>query len=225
MAKAKAKQAKGMKRLQAAVQDAAKKPESQPQAPNVSTLKKPVLLITGGSAKAPVKTDVSSVPAVQPDELKNAGTFGTRVQRGLAANLLAGTALSRDVLSKDHDCWQERSLRTDKMAFFGLLDLTAAGKMTVEQLREAWNLSLKERKRYDAPTLQALFKAAKQFLILGGAVEPRISPMARFARGVLEILNNRTLTTDEILRQIRTKMEERAEWPEATQAAPAAAAA
>ena len=42
-------------------------------------------------------------------------------------------------------------------------------------------------------------------------------PMAQFARSILTTINDRTKTADERLAIIRTKMEEKAEWPEAVE--------
>lgn len=197
---------------------------AEPQAPaNVAPFRA-CIMVTGGSLKAPVKSDLALIPSVQADEISRYGTDAKRVQQGLAANLLAGTPFSREVMTKTAPCWSERSVRNDKAAFFGLLDLTATGKMTLEMLRSSWTLTLKERKRYDAPTIRSLFVAAKEYLRLSGAVEARVSPMARFARAILEIIDNRTLSTDERIRLVRTKMEEKAEWPEVVQPAAAQAA-
>lgn len=206
-------QSKKVARLAAKVQEKAQE-QVQHAAQAAAPLFGQCVVVVGGSLDKPVKSDLAIIPAVQADEIARYGTDARRVRQGLAANILAGVPLSRDVLSKSSPCWAERSVRQEKMAFFGLLDLTATGKMTRAALAEAWSLSLKERKRYDAPTLQALYKAAREYLILSGAVEQRVSPMAKFARAILEVINNRTLSSDERLAQIRTKMEEKAEWPE-----------
>ena len=226
MRKSQVKKSQAKKHIRKVHQQAAKLQEQAPQAPasNVQPLKA-CIMVTGGSIKAPVKSDLSLVPSVQADEISRYGTDAKRVQQGLAANLLAGTAFSREVMTKTAPCWSERSVRNDKAAFFGLLDLTATGKMTLEMLRSSWTLTLKERKRYDAPTIRSLFVAAKEYLRLSGAVEARVSPMARFARTILEIIDNRTLSTDERIRLVRTKMEEKAEWPEIVQPATVAAQA
>lgn len=193
-------------------QEAAK----QEQPATVSPIVQPVMIVTGGTKDKPVRTDVSLTPAVQADEIERFGKDSKRVLQGLAANLLAGTALSREVLNADHACWSDRTIRNAKTAFFGIFDLTTTGKMTVVKLRDAWAQTLSQRSRYDAPTLQALYKACKLYLRGEGALPERISPMGKFARSILDVCNNRNLQREEQIREIRKLCEEKAEWPEAT---------
>ncbi len=179
-----------------------------------------VFVITGGTADKPVRENAASVPAVTSEEISKYGNDRKRVTVGLAMNILGGVGIPRDVMNKDAPCWSERAVRTDKMAFFKIME----SGLTAAQCADAWNQTLKERKRYDAPTLQALSKAVRAYKILGGLLEPRVSPMEKFARDMLGIMNNRTLTQEEILREIRAKLTEKANY-DAQQPAPAVRAA
>jgi len=54
----------------------------------------------------------------------------------------------------------------------------------------AWALDIAERKRYDAPTLQTLWRAVRRYKVAGGEMEARLSPMEKFARALLEVIDN-----------------------------------
>lgn len=179
-------------------------PVQNPAAP----IRNAVMVIIGGTADKPVRADAAQVAPVRPEEISQYGTDRKRVIVGLAMNLLAGIPLSRDILNKDNEIWGNRSLRTDKLAFFKILE----SGLTQAQLLDAWNQTLAQRKRYDEPTLQALSKAARAFKILNGQLEPRVSPMEKFARDCLAVINNRALDTAEIIRQLRAKLTEKANY-------------
>jgi hypothetical protein len=216
-----AKKAKAAKKHIRNAQPAAA-PQAQPEAPvqPMAQAIREVFVVTGGTADKPVRENAASYPPVTAEEVTRYGNDRKRVVVGLAMNLLGGIALSRDVINKDGAVWANRSLRTDKLAFFKILE----SGLTQAQLVDSWNQTLKDRKRYDAPTLQALSKAARAFKILSGTLEPRMSPMEKFARDCIAILNDRTLTDAERLRVIRSKLTEKANYDSERPAQPALAA-
>lgn len=208
--RSKGRKAGTLKKLadQMAVNEAEKALAEHPS--TVSPHTGPVMVTIGGTEKEPVKADAATFAVVTPDDLRAAATAlisWKSINVRLSMNLLSGKPLSRDIMNKDSDVWSERALRTDKRAFFGILDATVTGKLTRAKLVDAWQAETANRKRYDAPTLQALYKATMAYLRSNGTVEPRLSPMQKFARKCIDILNNRTLNTDERIRQIRAELE------------------
>lgn len=109
-----------------------------------------VRVLTGGNGEAPQYTDVASVPMVHGKEVAASGN----VLYGLALNVAAGNVAPEFLEKGGLDCFP-RSLKNDKSAFKYLLDQPAA------HIRAAWEQEQLTRKRYAAPTLQALAKAVK----------------------------------------------------------------
>lgn len=107
-------------------------------------------ILAGGTSEAPVYVVAESVALVQPSEIAAAGN----ALGALAFNLLAG-AVSPDFTAKTGLDIFPRSLKNDKSAFKFLLDCKA------DTIRMAWENEQLTRKRYAAPTLQALAKAVK----------------------------------------------------------------
>lgn len=195
-------------------------PEVQPEAPQstVTTLKPIGAIIVGGTkAKGAVTADPTSYAPVRAEDIKRAGTSRKEVIVGLAMNLMAGTVLEHAVMDKDGEAWAERSMRTDKMAFFKLVDMKVTGKASAEYFREAWAAEMATRDRYDLPTVQALWKAVRRYALSQGQVERKLSPMEKFARTLLDVLNNRTLSRDEQVRLLREAITPKAGYDAVTE--------
>ena len=227
MTKVKGKKAGTLKKLSDQVKEAEVKAEQSigeaEQSGNVHPHTGPVMVTAGGTKDKPSQVDAASYAPVTPDDIKRAGEMAKgwkEINVRLTMNLLSGKPLARDILNKDSEIWT-RDLRTDKHAFFGIFDASVLGKITRAKLVDAWEKELRNRKRYDLPTLQALYKAVMAYLRSEGIVERRVSPMEKFARACLDIMNNRTLTQDEIMRQVRAKLTEAANYSDTTVAAPA----
>lgn len=107
-------------------------------------------ILAGGTAESPVYIAAESVALVRPQEIAAAGN----ALGALAFNLLAGTVAPEFTAKGGLDIFP-RSLKNDKSAFKFLLDCKA------ETIRMAWQNEQLTRKRYAAPTLQALAKAVK----------------------------------------------------------------
>lgn len=174
----------------------------------VADIRKPVLIIVGGqrmadgSLKNIAKEDAAKWAAVNSEQLKSYAQGRKAVNVGLTMNLLAGTQLPQDVLTKGAECWADRMLKDDKRAFFYIVENANA-----ELCRLAWDNELKERKRFDRPTLQALSKAVRHYKALGDKGERRVSPFEKFARECLAVLDNKSLSMDERLREVRSLLE------------------
>lgn len=178
--------------LQAALQQALDAPATVKAAPVVNMQPQPdlqavnVFVVVGGTSSKPVLTDAKVHPAITAEQLKKYGASRKDVTQGLSLNLMAGTKLESSILNRDNDLWAERSLRTDKAAFFHLTESEGGSKMFCT----AWALDIAERKRYDAPTLQTLWRAVRRYKVAGGEMEARLSPMEKFARALLEVIDN-----------------------------------
>ena len=131
-------------------------------------------ILAGGTAESPVYIVAESVALVQPAEIAAAGN----ALGALAFNLLAGT-VSPDFTSKTGLDIFPRSLKNDKSAFKFLLDCKA------DTIRAAWQNEQLTRKRYAAPTLQALAKAVKSADKEGGEMKKSV------AQQVAEILKGK----------------------------------
>lgn len=107
-------------------------------------------ILAGGTLEAPVYIAAESVSIVHPKEIAAAGN----ALGALAFNVLAGM-IDPAFLDKGGLDIFPRSLKNDKSAFKFLLDCKA------ETIRAAWQNEQLTRKRYAAPTLQALAKAVK----------------------------------------------------------------
>ena len=107
-------------------------------------------ILSGGTFKAPVYVAAESVSIVHPKEIAAAGN----ALGALAFNVLAGM-IDPAFLDKGGLDIFPRSLKNDKSAFKFLLDCKA------DTIRMAWQNEQLTRKRYAAPTLQALAKAVK----------------------------------------------------------------
>jgi hypothetical protein len=107
-------------------------------------------ILAGGTAESPVYIAAESVSIVNPKEIAAAGN----ALGALAFNVLAGM-VDPAFLDKGGLDIFPRSLKNDKSAFKFLLDCKA------DTIREAWQNEQLTRKRYAAPTLQALAKAVK----------------------------------------------------------------
>lgn len=212
MAKAKSKKAPTLKKLAQAVKEVNAKVEQKiasiggPAAipPQVGS----VLIITGGTKEAPKREDLSLDKPVTAEEIKAFAGIGQRVTQGLARCILGGVALPHEVRDRESDIWSGRAAAQTKMSFFKVME---CGK-TVPWIRDAYNAWLKEKKRYDQPTIGALWKAVRIALVLGGDRVAKPSPMEKFARDCLKIMNTRTLTTDEILREVRALLTAKANY-------------
>ena len=107
-------------------------------------------ILAGGTAESPVYIAAESVSIVNPKEIAAAGN----ALGALAFNVLAGM-INPAFLDKGGLDIFPRSLKNDKSAFKFLLDCKA------DTIRAAWENEQLTRKRYAAPTLQALAKAVK----------------------------------------------------------------
>lgn len=107
-------------------------------------------ILTGGTNEKPESVIAESVRIVKPVDIKHAGNVMGEVPFNLLAGMVDPAFLEKGGL----DCFP-RSLKNDKAAFKFLLDQSAA------HIRMAWEQAQKSRKRYTAPTLQALQKAVK----------------------------------------------------------------
>lgn len=107
-------------------------------------------ILAGGTLEAPVYVAAESVSIVNPKEIAAAGN----ALGALAFNVLAGM-INPAFLDKGGLDIFPRSLKNDKSAFKFLLDCKA------DTIRMAWQNEQLTRKRYAAPTLQALAKAVK----------------------------------------------------------------
>jgi hypothetical protein len=189
-----------------AVSTAQAQPEANPNP--AANMRADVVVITGGTKKNPVKENAANWKPVTPEMIGDYANSRKAVTVGLAMNLLAGVVLSADIRNRNHALWQPRSLKTDKLSFFKLLE----SNVSRQDLVKAWELSLAERSRYDAPTLQSLWGAVRSYMVLGGKIERKASPMETFARELIDVINNRTLTQEEIIRTIRAKLVEKANY-------------
>ena len=107
-------------------------------------------ILSGGTMESPVYIAAESVSIVHPKEIAAAGN----ALGALAFNVLAGM-IDPAFLDKGGLDIFPRSLKNDKSAFKFLLDCKA------DTIRMAWQNEQLTRKRYAAPTLQALAKAVK----------------------------------------------------------------
>ena len=107
-------------------------------------------ILSGGTMESPVYVAAESVSIVHPKEIAAAGN----ALGALAFNVLAGM-IDPAFLDKGGLDIFPRSLKNDKSAFKFLLDCKA------DTIRMAWQNEQLTRKRYAAPTLQALAKAVK----------------------------------------------------------------
>lgn len=107
-------------------------------------------ILSGGTMESPVYIAAESVSIVHPKEIAAAGN----ALGALAFNVLAGM-IDPAFLDKGGLDIFPRSLKNDKSAFKFLLDCKA------DTIRAAWQNEQLTRKRYAAPTLQALAKAVK----------------------------------------------------------------
>ena len=111
------------------------------------------MIATEGTPEAPEHIiNVMDTPAVHLSEIVAAGN----VNHALSCNVLAGK-VATDMTTDDALKAWPRSLKNDKSAFRRLIDT----KTSV--IRAAYELSLKDAKRYTKPTLQALDKAVKAY--------------------------------------------------------------
>ena len=111
------------------------------------------MIATAGTAEAPEGIiNVMDTPAVHMSEIINSGNS----LHHLACNALAGNVAPDMTTDEALKAWP-RSLKNDKSAFRRLIDT----KTSV--IRAAYELSIKEAKRYTPPTLQALDKAVKAY--------------------------------------------------------------
>ena len=107
-------------------------------------------ILAGGTSEKPEYVVAESVKPVHAKEVAAAGNVLGALAFNVLANMVAPEFLEKGGL----DVFP-RALKNDKSAFKFLLDQ----KPSV--IREAWDAAQAGRKRYTAPTLQALAKAVK----------------------------------------------------------------
>lgn len=121
-------------------------------------------ILSGGTSESPVYIAAESVSIVHPKEIAAAGN----ALGALAFNVLAGM-IDPAFLDKGGLDIFPRSLKNDKSAFKFLLDCKA------DTIRAAWQNEQLTRKRYAAPTLQALAKAVKNEGKEGGEMKKSVA--------------------------------------------------
>ena len=107
-------------------------------------------ILAGGTFEKPVRIAAESFKPVQAKEVAAAGNVMGALAFNILANMVDPAFLEKGGLEVF-----PRSLKNDKSAFKFLLD------QKPEAIRTAWDNEQKTRKRYAAPTLQALAKAVK----------------------------------------------------------------
>lgn len=185
----------------AAAQMQAATPEVQQQEPAAQQASRPireVFVVTGGTKEKPVRENAALVPAVTLEDMAQYGASKGKVLKNLAMNLLAGTAVAKEFMQKNSDVWSARALKDEKSAWFKI----AESKATTADIRAAWDATIASRKRYDAPTIIALSRAVRQYMLTGEGDGKRESPMERFAKKLLGIANDANLSAEERLRSI-----------------------
>lgn len=110
-----------------------------------------VRVLVGGTSEAPHMIDAASVPMVHGKEVAASGN----VLQSLAFNVLAGNVAPEFLEKAAFNEAFPRSLKNEKSALKYLMDCKAS------DIRMAWEQEQLTRKRYAAPTLQALAKAVK----------------------------------------------------------------
>lgn len=118
---------------------------------SIKTQAAEIRVLVGGTSEAPHMIDAASVPVVHGKEVAASGN----VLQSLAFNVLAGTVAPEFLEKAAFNESFPRSLKNEKSALKFLLDCKAA------DIRAAWEQEQLTRKRYAAPTLQALAKAVK----------------------------------------------------------------
>lgn len=195
---------KQKQRPQKALQDALQESQNAPAPATVTAAPtgapqaiREVLVVVGGKAGKEVKENVALTPVVKASELIAYGMSKRDVTVRLAKNLLAEATFEKELLVKDGSPIWTPALRKEKTDFFYILAYMKSGECV-----KAWNASLANRKRYDVPTLQALGRACRQWVVSQGRVDPRKSPMEVFAASCLNILRNPAISEAERIRQV-----------------------